>query len=276
MELYKGDVTMLKKMVAVAGIAITSLSLTGCFGGNKYSDYKNAEWFKNEKVFYVANELVGNVFNDEREDISDELNDNTDFKPVRKENDGTIVISIRSKDDLYYAGEISDNRPDGIGGLYRKSYDGDKMFPIYLGEWEDGQYNGYGQIYTGPYGDTRYSLISYEGIFEDNKPNGEGIDYYIEAPSYFEKEKYNITYAENFDERLKADGNVKKFVNSVLIFEAKIDRDSGYAKGKEYYKNGELKYNGEFKNGWYHGDGVLYDENGKEIYDGEFEKGNYK
>lgn len=266
---------MLKKMVAVAGIAITALSLTGCFGGNKYSDYKNAEWNAPEKAFYIANELVGNVFNDKREDVADELEDNNDFKYVRKNNDGSLTIS-RYNEKLFYVGELDDNQPNGIGGLFEEDYFTKELHPIYIGEWEDGKYNGYGQLYAVAYGYMSKKVLTYEGYFEDNKPNGEGIDYYIRENTNVDKGTFVLTYAEDFDERLKVDGEVKKFIDGILVFEAEADRDSDYAKGKEYYKNGELKYKGEFKNGRYHGDGVLYDENGKEIYDGEFERGNYK
>ena len=43
-------------------------------------------------------------------------------------------------------------------------------------------------------------------------------------------------------------------------------------KGVEYYKNGKVKYEGDFKNDEYHGNGTYYFENG-EVYYGEFYKG---
>ena len=44
---------------------------------------------------------------------------------------------------------------------------------------------------------------------------------------------------------------------------------------KKYYKNGNLKYDGEFLNGEYNGKGILYYENGEKKYDGEFLNGEY-
>lgn len=275
---------MLKRLVLGAGITLVALNLTGCFGGNPYTKHKDDKWYSTEYAFYVANELLGDKFNSERKEVADELKDHEDIKKLRKNSDGSYSITQfkgtpwknYTDKGFYYVGELDDNKPDGIGTLYEKQYSDEYLSPIYSGEWEDGMYNGYGQYYTRYYYNHRISLLTYEGSFEDGKPNGEGIDYYITETTNVDKGTFVLTYAEDFDERLKADGNVKKFVDGVLVFEAKIDRDSGYAKGKEYYKNGELKYKGEFKNGSYHGDGVLYDENGKEIYDGEWERGDYK
>ena len=42
--------------------------------------------------------------------------------------------------------------------------------------------------------------------------------------------------------------------------------------GKEYYKNGKLKYEGNFRDDKYDGEGKFYDENGK-IYLGQFKEG---
>ena len=45
-------------------------------------------------------------------------------------------------------------------------------------------------------------------------------------------------------------------------------------KGKEYYGNGKLKFEGEFLNGKRHGEGKEYDfNNGKLNFEGEYLKG---
>ena len=289
MELYKGDVNMLKKMVAVAGIAITALSLTGCFGGNKYAEHKDAEWYSIYKAFYYSNECIGSEFNDERKDIIDEMNDmledNPKYTPVKRNNDGTISKTMDAHSRLLYVGEWDDNVPDGIGTLYYKSaYTGDIM-PSYMGEWEDGKQNGYGCIFkqeshnqkTGSgrldYITVFVPVLMYEGYFEENEPQGKGISYYINPPHF--KQKYRLHYGDH-EGHQSITGKGKEFTDGILMFSGEMETGTYYGEGKQYYKNGELKYEGEFKGGKYNGDGVLYDENGKKIYSGEFENGNFK
>ena len=60
---------MLKREALFTGITVITLNLTGCFGGNKYAEYKDAEWNSIYKAFYYANECIGSEFNDERKDI---------------------------------------------------------------------------------------------------------------------------------------------------------------------------------------------------------------
>lgn len=267
---------MSKKLIAMVGIALCSFSLSGCLFGSNFSEYKDAEWYEAKKAFYVANELIGDVFNDERNKVFDEIEDLTETQYAKMNDDGSISLS-NYKEKFRYAGELDGNTPDGIGVLYEEGYLGKELLPVYIGEWEDGKYSGYGQLYVAPNGYYKPHVITFEGYFENNKPSGKGIDYMVIPPRAEDKNgSLNLTYGENFNERYKVDGEVKKFVDGVLIFSADIDRESGYAKGKEYYKDGKLKYEGEFKNGLYHGDGVLYGNDGKEVYDGEWERGNYK
>ena len=44
-------------------------------------------------------------------------------------------------------------------------------------------------------------------------------------------------------------------------------------KGKEYYKNGKLKFEGEYLNGKRNGKGKEYDSNGHLIFEGEYSYG---
>ena len=41
------------------------------------------------------------------------------------------------------------------------------------------------------------------------------------------------------------------------------------------YNSGKLKYEGQFQDGKYHGEGKLYDESDKLRYQGQFQDGNY-
>lgn len=272
----------MKKILTVVGVFVMLFSLTGCFGGNPYAKYKDDKWYTNEFAFYVANELIGDNFNSERKEVAKELEDHTDIKKLKKNSDGSYSLTHfkgtpwknYANKGFYYIGEVDDNKPDGIGTLYEKEYASEYLSPIYSGEWKDGMYNGYGQCYVKYSYNQRISLLSYEGIFEDNEPNGKGIDYSRQGDDN-NLTSFGIASGEYYKNINRPCGEVKVFSNFVLRMEGKFDED-GDGKGIEYYENGNIKYKGEFERFRYHGDGVLYDENGKEIYDGEWEKGDYK
>ena len=64
-------------------------------------------------------------------------------------------------------------------------------------------------------------------------------------------------------------------MNLGIFLDIIIDIISNYkknGKGKEYYKNGDIKYEGNYEDDKYNGDGKLTEENG-EIYIGEFKNG---
>jgi len=47
-------------------------------------------------------------------------------------------------------------------------------------------------------------------------------------------------------------------------------------KGKKYYDNGNLMYEGEFKGDKFWGKGKLYNEQGILVHEGEFKNGEFK
>ena len=58
-------------------------------------------------------------------------------------------------------------------------------------------------------------------------------------------------------------------MKEIIDFEIK----NGYGKEKEYYRNGELMFEGEYLNGERNGKGKEYYDNGKLMYEGEFLNG---
>ena len=50
--------------------------------------------------------------------------------------------------------------------------------------------------------------------------------------------------------------------------------EHGMERGKEYYENGNLRYDGEFLDGKWNGKGKEYDQNGNIKYKGHFSMGN--
>ena len=66
-------------------------------------------------------------------------------------------------------------------------------------------------------------------------------------------------------EYTNADGSYNEYVH----YEGNFENCFWHGKGKRYYKDGSIMYDGEWKNGRRNGLGIFYYENG-ECYDGEF------
>ena len=60
---------------------------------------------------------------------------------------------------------------------------------------------------------------------------------------------------------------------NILLFEGQYSNGKKNGYGKEYYKNGKIKYKGEYSNGLRHSKGEEYYKNGKIKYKGEYSKG---
>jgi hypothetical protein len=66
-----------------------------------------------------------------------------------------------------YRGELNDDKPDGIGVLYKLIEWNDVKYSIilYIGEFKDGKYDGYGMKYYEP---SDENLYSFSDIYNDN------------------------------------------------------------------------------------------------------------
>lgn len=203
--------------------------------------------------------------------------------------------------EYLYWGEISkDNKPDGIGIIFRNKeyYDLESNeFPVYIGEFKDGVYHGYGVEMKYPettmshtmdviaswtsYDEEtlqRFGEPIYEGYFEEGKKRGQAIDMNSDIGTMNmetgetvinpEDVQYIIEIGEwKYDQ---IEGEKKVYTFGILEFEGNYD---GY--GKEYFLDspGTVKYEGEFSNAEYEGEGTLYDIDGNIIYKGEFKNG---
>ena len=97
------------------------------------------------------------------------------------------------------------------------------------------------------------------------------------------KEKYdengNIICDGDFENR-KYNGKGKEFfINGKIKYEGYF-KNGGYEMGKLYYENGNIKYEGYFNyddvdDYHYHGKGKLYYKNGKIKYEGDFKDSEY-
>ena len=146
---------------------------------------------------------------------------------------------------------------------------------VFESEYLNGEKNGKGKEYHSN------GKLSFEGEYLDNKKNGEGKEYYSNGKLMFEgKYLYNN----------KRQG--KEYIDDILEFEGEYLYNKkwngiGYDKNgnkiyelingngtvKEYYWNGNIQYEGEYKNGKRNGKGKIYDINGLLMFEGEFENG---
>ena len=150
----------------------------------------------------------------------------------------------------YYEGEYNDNGEfHGIGiHLFDQNC-------IYIGQFENNQYNGKGLLITNEgnslYGDfvkgectgmghlIIEGQLDYEGAFDNNQKHGFGTEKYIDGSVY----EGNFSYGEK------------------------------NGKGKFTFQNGEY-YDGNFQNDLYEGDGIYeWPEEGRK-YEGQFHLGN--
>ena len=75
--------------------------------------------------------------------------------------------------------------------------------------------------------------------------------------------KYNDKYKQKMNINLL---NYKNFNGKIILYETNN-------KGKEYDKDGELIYEGEYLNGERNGEGMEYNNEGETIFEGQYSKG---
>ena len=182
------------------------------------------------------------------------------------------------EDNLIYEGEYKNGERNGYGIEFN---DDDEL--IYEGEYLNGKRNGKGKEY---YYDNE---IKYEGEYKNGKKwNGIEYDYYNKDIKYEIKDGKG--YIKKYEEL-----NDKYGPNYYLIFEGEIKNGSKNGKGKEYYSDGTIKFEGEYLNGkkWngkehdYKNENIIYELNngngfikeydlirGKLIFKGEYANGN--
>ncbi|WP_270458980.1 hypothetical protein [Faecalitalea cylindroides] len=192
--------------------------------------------------------------------------------------------------NLYYYGDLDKkSRPNGWGVLFEYDVNGMDYIVKYIGEFDEGYFDGYGIICLDSniesFGDVpvedmticeEYPIIIqktliYEGYFKEGFENGEGINYTksLDSNDYsfdigeFKKDTWN--------------GQMKVYHGNVLIYDGETKNGNYHGKGTQYYYGtGNLQYEGEFVNSEYQGKGTLYDEQGNIIHKGEFLEGDIK
>ena len=158
---------------------------------------------------------------------------------------------------------------------------------IYYGKIIEGKINGFGQKvdlisnidYEGNFikgkkwGHSKEfvnSILVYEGEFNDDKRNGYGIEYNTNG---------NVIFEGTFLDGQRWEGFVKEKENGKESFEGEYKNGKRNGKGKEFYyeifKENIIKFDGNYLNGERSGKGIEYFKNGKIKFVGDFLKGGY-
>lgn len=197
-----------------------------------------------------------------------------------------------------YAGEIKDNKPEGLGILSKRyqleqeryneygEYETVPLYlPIYIGEFSEGRYNGTGMSYEDrsesisitdvkvenvedidllEYSEQYFLSISYIGNFSNGEKSGDGVLFSYPSPS-------SSAYG-SWDE-IEDIYHLDLSNISVTLGQFKDDELNGEGK---IYEDQQLLYEGGFADDDLCGVGIQYFPNSTKIqYKGEFKRGQY-
>ena len=220
-------------------------------------------------------------------------------------------------DGYIYCGLLEDNRPNGYGILFKQS---DSTYGVttinnyaydlaYIGEFKDGQFDGFGYQFTKTTGEGEYILhslctyapetpeyaayylvwvnyIEYYGEFSKGARSGLGNAFYLSDMLFGLPEKAlneidinhptysGIDVGEFQSNELNGEG--KMYISGYLWYEGGIKDGTCHGYGKRYYYGStQLEYEGDFKNDERHGTGTSYSETGEVIYQGKWRYDDY-
>ena len=247
--------------------------------------------------------------------IENILSDNSDMVAVKTYGSSKIEYSLTSENsDLYYVGDIKDNKPNGKGKIYKivsgyeyqsdseikmsfgPYFEYEELYPvlIYAGEFKDGYYDGYGWEFTCPYIESdEYSSLGYQReIGDDYVQLTDDISYNVLAtcnPLAYMGEFKKGQYSGNGIQILYPIHEISAYYDTekiVEVYGSRIDREiviysgeykKGERKGKtKEYCYGKLFYDGEIKRGYRNGEGTMYYMETEQVkYDGEWKNDEY-
>ena len=158
-------------------------------------------------------------------------------------------------------GEIVFEIKNGNGKGKEYYDDGELKFE---GEYLNGKRNGKGKEY----------YDNYEGEYLNGKRNGKGKEYYDNGNLKFEGEYLNGERGDGKVYKAYKNNSIIEFCfNDYNVFERPSLKEEIIGKEKEYYDDGELKFEGEYLNGKRNGKGKEYYDNGKLKFEGEYLNG---
>jgi hypothetical protein len=162
----------------------------------------------------------------------------------------------------FYTGEIKNRMLEGKGTFYLLN-----GLKSHEGHFEDGVLQGDGKTYY-HYGDQHY--LQYDGQFKDGLRNGLGTLY--SGPD-------DLWYVGGWKDG-EFHGKGKVYIEGTVVYDGDWIEHNKDGFGKEYYQiNASLKYEGDFSNDLYHGQGAFYFMNGSkfvgQFVEGEFGEGTF-
>lgn len=162
-----------------------------------------------------------------------------------------------------YEGTYKNGLPDGQGREYR--YDAEYTFEkskdvdpnlYYEGQFVEGKYCGYGTVYN--------IEAKYEGVFFDGEYNGYGNRWFLESSN---KKIYKM---EGTYQNGSINGAGKKYYPDGTVLFDGIYENGHSVKGTSYFRDGKIRYAGEFDGNNFNGTGILYWQNGNIRFDGDW------
>lgn len=215
---------------------------------------------------------------------------------IEKSNN-TIGV-IKYSDDEYYIGELLNGTRNGFGvygrmyntGELAITYHGFWLFDkrhgtgieindihwdlIYNGEWKFDLYYGkgiyfLGEIYAGEFVQGKFEGQGvtfsngkkvFEGSFINGYKSGKGIQYFYDSDTKDLEGEWKNDKFRNGTQYYK-NGNIK-FSGEFDAEDDDVEFTDPHGNCIEYYDDGSKKFEGQWKYGLYHGNGTLYNEDG--------------
>lgn len=328
MEMRERKNTFYKKMWLC--IVLIIICFIGCGNteesGNANTSGKDAI-MESEVAVYFSDVYRNAYIESNKIEIVDFKKKNTSLDKLISKFDGEVIpikeepafgtnyyARTNNSTDLYYVGDMKDNRPHGTGCIYKvisPSYTGifhgnntvAYLMKVYDGEFEKGKFEGYGRKYY-----SVESIIDVEDEYGMRYEYARLLEFYVSltndiqdniflslSPVIYEGEFKNGEYSGegNYYEYVLestgllridvASGEFKKgevtectvYNGARLIYEGEMKDWEYHGKGTAYYQNGEKRYEGEWFKGKYDGKGTLYNEDGSVKYKGKWNFGDY-
>ena len=205
------------------------------------------------------------------------------FKEIMLQGKGTLRYSLKNQ-PRKYNGEFKGSLFDGMGDLH---YPTGQV--VYSGMFKENKFNGEGKLIissvhmvdnkqitdplAGYFGREKFK-VEVEGMF-DMGTFVEGFWNYVGSSDKVLDKKYLIKVKQQQkDKSARLFG--KMFEKKILAYEGSFDTYTFNGKGTLYYQGlNQVKYAGNFHEGYFHGEGTLADTDGAIIYEGTFDMGYY-
>lgn len=309
--------------VALVCAACGDMKKVNTTSKNIYAEYKDAPLTSPNGLFYYVQANIPEIwdFTEQREKMNKDLEKFKDNKPEKikfessRFGSGHYALTNEFQPRYYYVGELKDNRPHGLGALFINehtfgSVGANHLFMLYRGNFKNGAFDGYGQLYYIPDSSKEESREAWGSTEESSGFLHRVVEYLqkqekkilakedriklekavifnyinrIKHEGYFEDGCYSKE-GNSFDYFVKAPYNNPKI--NLFILSGKFKKvdvnDSPVTDSEvvEYLvddkRNAHMYYKGTLdSDGSKDGSGTSYYKNGKIEYQGEYKNGKY-